>query len=268
MKKRELYCIFAVCLLMLSSCLGDSNVRITVGLQEAVYQARPSGFFARDGRFLYGSNLGVSGDDGDCFLIEYSFDSSSPELQNSDSLSIEMLGYSPVDLWPLDNRMTDTLVVLKNEILTESLLGRNVYIDGRLFLWSNHTEAEENQVDSFMISYNPEQLYTTKNNTRIYNLYLRAVKQVTEEEGGDGGDGEGSEEGGDDPTIGTAVRVLRTNAFNIEAFYDQARQSEERMGGDTLNIAINYAAAYNKDTTACIWDATDPIRFPLNRRSE
>lgn len=263
MKKRELYCIFAVCLLMLSSCLGDSNVRITVGMQEAVYQARPSGFFARDGRFLYGSNLGVSGDDGDCFLIEYSFDSSSPELQNSDSLSIEMLGYSPVDLWPLDNRWTDTTKVLKNEVLTESLLGRNAYIDGRLFLWTNHTESEENQVDSFMISYNPEQLYTTMNNTRIYNLYLRAVKLVDEEEGG-----EGTEEGGDGTAVGTTVRVLRTNAFDIEAFYNQARQSEERMGSDTLNIAINYAVAYNKDTTACIWDATDPIKFQLNRRTE
>lgn len=258
MKKRELYCIFAVCLLMLSSCLGDSNVRITVGLQEAVYQARPSGFFARDGRFLYGSNLGVNGDTGDCFLIEYSFDSSSPELQNSDSLSIEMLGYSPVDLWPLDNRWTDTTKVLNNEVLTESLLGRNVYINGRLFLWTNHTEAEENQVDSFMISYNPEQLYTTENNTRIYNLYLRAVKQVDEEE----------EEDGEGSTVETAVRVLRTNAFNIEAFYNQARQSEEKMGSDTLNIAINYAAAFNKDTTACLWNKTEPIKFLLNNRSE
>lgn len=261
MKKRELYCIFAVCSLILSSCLGDTNTRITVGEQEAVYQTRPtSGFYVNKGRFLYGSNLGVSGDNGDCFLIEYSFDSSSPELQETDSLSIELLGNPRyVDLWPLDNRMTDTLIVLDNEVLTESILGRKPYINGRLFLWTNHTELQ-NQVDSFMISYNPEQPYTTVNNSRIYNLYLRAVK-IVEEEGGE----EGAEE---TVTEGTKVRVLRTNAFNLEEFINTVSQTEEQLGGDTLRVAINYVSAYNKDTTACLWSATEPINFELNSRTE
>lgn len=46
MKNKELYSIFIVCLLMMSSCLGDTNTQITVGEQEAVYQTRPTqGFF-------------------------------------------------------------------------------------------------------------------------------------------------------------------------------------------------------------------------------
>lgn len=161
MKNKELYSIFIVCLLMMSSCLGDTNTQITVGEQEAVYQTRPTqGFFVEGGRFLYGTNLGVSGNNGDCFLIQYSFDSAAPELQNSDSLSIELIENPvPVDLWPVDKNWTDTTVVLKDEMLTKAITGRDFYIRGRLFLWSTHTVVE-NQKDSFMISYNPENLYT------------------------------------------------------------------------------------------------------------
>lgn len=266
MKKRELYSIFIVCLLMLSSCLGDTNTRITMGQQEAVYQVRPSkGFYIKDGRFLYGSDLSVNGDGGDCFLIEYSFDSSAPELQESDSLQIELIG-NPVSvpLWPLDNQWTDTTKVLKNEVLTESFQRRNTYIRGRLFLWSNHTETEAEQ-DSFMLSYNPANLYTTQDDgQRIYNLYFRVIKQVT-----DTGEGDSGEEG-DNAATGNEkkVKVLSLNAFNIQNFFDKAKTIEQEKGGQLVNIAVNYASAYNKDTTACLWDVTEPIQIALDGLTE
>ena len=264
MKNKELYSILIVCLMMLSSCLGDTNTRITVGEQEAVYQVRPTkGFYVKDGRFLYDSNLSVSGDGGDCFLIEYSFDSSAPELQGSDSLSIELIGNPiSVPLWPLDSQWTDTTKVLKNEVLTESLLKRNAYIRGRLFLWSNHTETESQQ-DSFMMSYDPEKMYTAENGKRIYNLYLRAIKKVTEKEEGSEGE-EGTEPTEEEKT----VKVLITNAFNIEEFYNKAKAFEEENGEKEVAIAINYASAYNKDTTACLWSVTDTIKISFNGRTD
>ena len=101
MKNKELYSIFIVCLLMMSSCLGDTNTQITVGEQEAVYQTRPTqGFFVEGGRFLYGTNLGVSGNNGDCFLIQYSFDSAAPELQ-----VLRIIAYHETILLVLHNRM-------------------------------------------------------------------------------------------------------------------------------------------------------------------
>ncbi|MCS2891919.1 hypothetical protein NXY11_14840 [Parabacteroides faecis] len=253
MKNKELYSIFIVCLLMLSSCLGDTNTRITVGEQEAVYQTRPTkGFFINDGRFLYGSNLSVSGDNGDCFLIQYSFDSSAPELQNSDSLSIELIeNPTPVDLWPLDEHWTDTTVVLQDEMLTKAITGRKFYIKGRLFLWSTHTVIE-NQKDSFMMSYNPENLYTQEDGKRIYNLYLRAITKIEAEEG--------------EQPKGQQLNLV--NAFNVEEFYNMAKALEEEKGSDTLSIAINYASAFNKDTTACIWDRTEPVKYPINSKAE
>ena len=74
----------------------------------------------------------------------------------------------------MDKNWTDTTVVLKDEMLTKAITGRDFYIRGRLFLWSTHTVVE-NQKDSFMISYNPENLYTQEDGKRIYNLYLRAI---------------------------------------------------------------------------------------------
>lgn len=266
MKKRELYSLFTVCLLMLSSCLGDTNTRITMGEQEAVYQVRPTkGFYIKDGRFLYGSDLSVNGDGGDCFLIEYSFDSSSPQLQESDSLKIELTA-NPVSvpLWPLDNQWTDTTKVLQNEVLTESFLGRSIYIRGRLFLWSNHTETEAQQ-DSFMLSYNPANLYIMQEDgQRIYNLYFRVIKQVT-----DTGEGDTGEEGDNETTDNEKkVKMLNLNAFDIQEFFDKAKTIEQQKGGQLVNIAINYAFAYNKDTTACLWNVTKPISITLGGLTE
>lgn len=254
MKNKELYSIFIVCLLMMSSCLWDTNTQITVGEQEAVYQTRPTqGFFVEGGRFLYGTNLGVSGNNGDCFLIQYSFDSAAPELQNSDSLSIELIENPvPVDLWPVDKNWTDTTVVLKDEMLTKAITGRDFYIRGRLFLWSTHTVVE-NQKDSFMISYNPENLYTQEDGKRIYNLYLRAIARIEV--------GEGEE-------LPKGQQLNLVNAFSVEEFYNMVSALEEEKGSNTFSIAINYASAFNKDTTACIWDRTEPIEYKINSRTE
>lgn len=247
MKKKELYGILIILGLLLASCLGDTNTRITMGVQEAVYQSLPSkGFYVSDGRFLYGSNLSVTGDTGDCFLIEYSFDAADSELQGSDSLSIELEGQPvSVSLWPLDNNMTDTLAVLDGEVLTKSLLGRKAYIAGRLFLWSNHTEVQSQQ-DSFMISYDPENMYTEEDGERIYNLYLRAVKKATVTENDE-----------------TTVSVLATNAFLIEEFFDKAKEKEAERGETELSVAIHYVSAYNKDTTECVWSVAEPMTISI-----
>lgn len=248
MKKNELYGILAICMLLLSSCLGDTNTRITVGEQEAVYQSRPhQGFYVNGGRFLYGSGVAANGDTGDCFLIEYSFDSSDPALLGSDSLSVE-LEYQPigVPLWPSDSRLTDTTRVLADEVLTESLLGRKAYISGRLFLWSKHREAESRQ-DSFMLSYDPENRYTLEEGKRVYNLYLRVVGETMDS--GEEAEGENAKE----------QEVTRVNAFNIEDFFAKAKEMEAGKGENEVAIAINYASSFNKDTTVCLWSRTEPM---------
>lgn len=252
MKKKELYYIFAVCLLMLSSCLGDTNTQITVGVQEAVYQARPTqGFYVADNRFLYGRGVSVNGNNGDCFLIEYSFDASSPELQNSDSLSVELIANpAPVSLWPLDEHWTDTTVVLVDEMLTRGIQNRHAYIRGRLFLWSGHTVVP-NQQDSFMMSYNPENPYTTEEGKRVYNLYLRAIARIEAEEG--------------ERPRGEQLNIV--NAYDVEDFFNEARRQEEQRGSDSLYIAIRYASAFNKDTTACLWDSKQ-LGFQLKNIGE
>lgn len=253
MGKKEFYGILMICWLLLTSCLGDTSARITMGEQEAVYQSYPTkGFYVSDGRFLYGTNLSVTGDNGDCFLIEYSFDSADSELQDSDSLSIELVGQPvEVSLWPSDSNITDTTAVLDGEVLTKSLLGRKAYINGRLFLWSNHTELQSQQ-DSFMISYDSDNMYTEEEGKRIYNLYLRVKKNAAESEDSDE----------------TASSVLLTNAFDISEFFSKAKSKEEAMGATELLIAIHYASAYNKDTTACLWGVTEPMQISIAGNAE
>ena len=157
-----------------------------------------------------------------------------------------------MDLWPVDKNWTDTTVVLKDEMLTKAITGRDFYIRGRLFLWSTHTVVE-NQKDSFMISYNPENLYTQEDGKRIYNLYLRAIARIEV--------GEGEE-------LPKGQQLNQVNAFSVEEFYNMVSALEEEKGSNTFSIAINYASAFNKDTTACIWDRTEPIEYKINSRTE
>lgn len=218
---------------MLTSCLGDSTTRITVGLQEAVFQSTaPRGLILRDGRLIYSSEINsMRADGGDCFMVEYSFDSSNPELQNSDSLSVELLN-NPIEvaLWTTEKTtLSDTL--LTDEQYITSIGTRTAYIAGRLFLWPELLEPQS-QVDSFAISYDSTQLYTTNEGQRIYNLYLRAIRKS------------------EIPAEADSVRMIHTEAFDIEEFFNKAKDQEMANGSTKLNIAVNYISRPNKDTTA------------------
>lgn len=244
MKKYSLYWVFAVCLLMLSSCLGDGSTQITVGWQEAVYQMRPArGLVLKDGRLIYSQQINsLSADGGDCFLVQYGFDSASPELTGKDSLQVELLD-NPISLplWTAEKTViSDT--ILTDEQYISTVRPRTAYIKGRLFLWSEIREPES-QVDSLVMSYNPDQLYTTEDGYRTYNLYLRAVRKSVVE------------------TDTVPATMVHTDAFDIEDFFNSAKAIEEQDNATEFTIAINYASGHNKDTTAVNWATPRLINF-------
>lgn len=244
MRKYSLYWVFAVCLLMLSSCLGDGSTQITVGWQEAVYQVRPArGLVLKDGRLIYSQQINsLSADGGDCFLVQYEFDSASPELTKKDSLAVNLIEQPiTIPLWTTEKTViSDT--ILTDEQYISTVRPRTAYIKGRLFLWSEIKEPES-QVDSLVMSYNPNQLYTEEDGYRTYNLYLRAVNQ--------------SVEAGD--TI--PATVVHTDAFDIEEFFNSAKAIEEQKNATEFTIAVNYASGHNKDTTAVSWATPRLIDF-------
>ncbi len=241
---KMLYSVLAVCVCLLTSCLGDTNTHITVGMQEAVYQTTPQkGFYIKDGRFLYGNNVSVGAEEGDCFLIEYSFDSSSSELRESDSLSIELLRTVDVPLWKTENQLIDTTTVYTNEVLTESFLVRNAFINNRLFLWSNHRLNEALRYQ-FLLSYDAANMYTTVGDKRVYPLYLRVMEEVSEDE-----------------TEDVSTRVLATNAFQIEEFYNQAKTMEQARGEQSLYIVVRYVSGVSGDGYTGVWNSTEPIEI-------
>lgn len=250
MRKKDLYWVFAVCFIMLSSCLGDSNTRMTVGLQEAVYQVRPSrGLVLRDGRLIYSSSINsLRADAGDCFLVEYSFDTSSPELQGSDSLSVELLGEpEEVPLWMSESTAnSDTLMT--DEQYIAKIGTRTPYIKGRLFLWPEIKEPK-GQRDSFVMHYDSDKLYTTTEGYRTYNLYLRAIRKS------------------DIPENADSVSVTHIDAFDIESFYNKALEIETANQSKEFSIAVNYVAKLNKDTTAVEWSTLE-LTYKLGNGTE
>lgn len=251
MRKYSLYWVFAVCLLMLSSCLGDGSTQITVGWQEAVYQVRPArGLVLKDGRLIYSQQINsMSADGGDCFLVQYEFDSASPELSRNDSLEVELLENPiTIPLWTAEKTViSDT--ILTDEQYISAIRPRTAYIKGRLFLWTEIREPES-QEDSLVMSYNPEQLYTTEDGYKTYNLYLRAVKKSVE------------------ATDTLPVTVVHTDAFDIEEFFNSVKAIEEQSNSTAFAIAVNYASGHNKDTTAVSWASPRLIDFVLVKKED
>ena len=250
MRKKDLYWVFAVCFIMLSSCLGDSNTRITVGEQEAVYQVRPSrGLVLSGGRLIYSSSINsLRVDAGDCFMVQYSFDTSNPELQKTDSLSVELLGEpTEVPLWTVEGTVpSDTL--LTDEQYIAKIGTRTPYIKGRLFLWPQLNEPES-QRDSFVMHYDSVNLYKTTDGFRTYNLYLRAIRKS------------------EIPADADSTLVPHTEAFDIESFFNKALEMETANQSKTLTIAVNYVAKPNKDTTGVEWSILE-LSYPLDNGTE
>lgn len=195
--------------------------------------------------------------EGDCFEVEFKAD---PSLEGTNQIAeAEMLRLYPVNTWPVHPELTDTSTV----DLTEPFIGitsfnRSQLIENYFFLIVDHKNYREGQIDTFDLSYNPDQhdeeetetgeeeeeeeSPTTTNDSRvIYDLFLRVQK----------------EEGRD--TIAASWR--QTNAFLIDSLVDGARNRHQMTERDTLFLRINYPRGYNSDSTLYLWSET--ALFPV-----
>lgn len=240
MRKIALYGICTAGLIWLTSCLGDPATSLTMALQPTVVQLEPTKVLCVKGGDMISSadfeKKSVA--DGECFLVDYSIDMSAAENADGGKANgyyTAVIGpYTTVNRWPLHTTLTDTLHVQPNELAVSSLYDRRAYIKGEFFLFMDLAGHLENQVDSFALSYNPEQAFT--GDIRVYDLYLRVVKLK-----------EGNEN--------TGATLFTANAFHLEDFVNEvsAKETPDQEGNKTVNFRINYVSGFNSDTTQCLW---------------
>lgn len=251
MRKTVLYGVLAFCLVVLSSCLGDPATQLTMANQAGVVV---TGY--GPGKAIYTKgDIVVSSEDfqnanvenGECILFDYSIDYGTANNMGAgtDTSYIEAIIYentiSEVNRWNLFNTLTDTSIVSKDELLLSSLQARSAYIRGNLFLFTEMSNHPTNQIDSFSLSYNPDQLL---GDDQVYSLYLRAIRIES------------------DMTTGQSMII--PCAFNIEDLVKDA----ERNNSDELMFRINYANSFGRDSASINWRSSDVFTIDLSGNGE
>lgn len=250
MRTIGLYSLFAASVAF-TSCLGDGSTGLTMVNQPGVVQLDPTKVVCiKGGDMISSADFQKSNyEDGDCLLLDYSIDFGAGENSNKGGANgfytAEIFTQSIIEVnnWPLYNTLTDTTKILDDELIVSAVQGRCAYIKGQFFMFTDFTDHPVNQVDSFSLSYNPKQEITAEGKDRVYELYLRVVKKGT-------GSGEASS-------------LLIPNAFHIEDFVKEAKKTENALGLEVLNFKVNYTSGFNKDTTECVWKASNLFTIPI-----
>ena len=252
MRKTVLYGVLAFCLVVLNSCLGDPATQLTMANQAGVVV---TGYGPGKAIYTKGDVVVSSEDfqtanveDGECVLFDYSIDYGLAE--NADggankgymTATIYENTLSEVGQWGLFNTLTDTSVVVEDELLLSSLQARSSYIRGNLFLFTEMSSHKPAQEDSFALSYDPNQVL---GNDLVYNLYLRTIRTAADA----------------DSVKGESMII--PCAFNIEDFVESFAQKNE---ANEVKFRINYANGFGKDSLSVIWKGSEVFTIDSSER--
>ena len=127
MKRSVIYSVLAICLLMLSSCLGDPATSLTLANQAGVIGLQPRKVvYVKGGDVLSSEDFQKANvDDGECILFDYAIDMGLGDVTEDGitfkTATIYENTITEVDQWPMFNNLGDTTKPADNE-LTLSLL--------------------------------------------------------------------------------------------------------------------------------------------------
>ncbi len=243
MKKIFFNSIWVFGLLVLASCLGDPATNVTLsnaagvvkiggGKQEKVIHVKGGQIISSD------DFQKAEVEDGECILLDYSIDYGAGENANGGAqngyltATIYTQRMTKVDKWKLSAALSDTVSVQTNEQTISSLQTRCAFIEGNLFLFTQIANHTENQVDSFSLSFNPNQVSGSE---RIYELYLRSIVKTQEN------------------AKGSAMII--PGAFDIQELVKKAGGTVSNP--QEIKFRVHYVSGFAKDSTQCIWQTSD-----------
>lgn len=180
--------------------------------------------------------------EGDCCAVD--FKTNFVETLADGVYKSEIFAYDTVVVWPVRETLTDTTAILPDEQFVTVDFGRSIYLAGRFFVQTQHTNHQVDQQDLFDLSYDPAQVVEVDTlGQRRYNLFLR-VRSL--------------------PGTGDSTKWIKTSAFKLEDFLRQIRPTEEALGASAIRFCLNYPLRYNADTTGYIWGKTDSFTLQFS----
>ncbi|MDR1200221.1 MAG: hypothetical protein LBL58_01140 [Tannerellaceae bacterium] len=236
MKKISLFIIYSLlAVIFITSCLGDSNQKITIANQPGVVMKSGDEIKIqlKDSIFVYSNQLsGV--DNGDCLLLKYNLDYglgvNADSGRQAGFFTVDLIEANGVPLYTILNEL-DTTTMFRNERLIKEIQQGYAYILDRLFLYTIHPVDSVQLQNLFELAYNArkEPSGVDGNNNPVYNLYLRVFKNPGVEE----------------QRTSTPDRLF-INAFNLAGI----AAKEKAAGKDSLFLKINYISSFSRDTSS------------------
>ena len=232
----------AASLLLLTSCLGESNNTVTragfgvAGLSEKTYKT----VLNTNMGALYSPSLSAQVVDGACYLINYELDLNSPENANAATN-----GYLTATI-----SVADSASLLQNEIPVKNLFSNGdygVYVDGYLFFFIT-MDMFKDQKNSYTLYWDRSKEPTMVDNVPTYDLFLRVAKVA---------DGTGS----------AASSIGEVRAFNVKSVLESVNSAEANKDSKSFNLKVNYLNTINeKDSTDLKW-ASYTVLFQVVKNS-
>lgn len=235
MKTFKLFGVLAAAaLILLTSCLGDSDNTRTLNSQFAVARIDSKTFKTVLDVNGLGSVYSPAAESfvtaGNCYLIDLTVDFSSAENANAADNGYYVANVGNVNEVAKGvsiQQAADTTALLENEQPVSELV-INTYVSGYLLMSANFDQVKSQQ-NRWEIYYDPAQEPgEDKNGNRYYDLFIRAVKRV---------DGEGTS---------TTKEVVR-RAFEVKNFIDKCIEKEKADGKTMVNLKFNYLQSIGKE---------------------
>ena len=245
MKQTSLFFFYLSFLLSLTSCLGDGGNSLILASQASVAELSPKQVLYVKGGDKISSDAfqEESVKEGDCFLVDFSLDYS---LVENAKLAVEETGYYTaeisqlinVPLWTVSNMPSDTAQILDNEVVISKVETRNVYIQGKLFLFIDMDSQASDEEDNYELAYDAT-LPTSQdeNGNAVFTLFLRATLKT-----------EGTN---------TLSSMLIPNAFTFTSFMDAAREKAGLEANEAVYFRVATLKSYNREANSMTWQKSE-----------
>lgn len=249
MKKLKSFGVAAVAALLLTSCL-DGSREDTIGgcgVIDLSMDAFANVAYLNDYTQVYAPQF-KDLNSGDCIIFNATLNYDDPANNGSKKYwTVSNAIFNKVDSRGYLNSTVDTANIRMNEIPAADAGLLSYVVKNYIFLYSSHEKAPSDQKNIYSLEYNPSIEPSTVDGKRVYDFFLRVVKES---------DG-----------TGASGLNLFNYAINTGGQIKNLESKEIAAGKEQLNIRINYLKSYNEETKVASWGRSQVYSIALQKET-
>lgn len=235
-------------LVFLGSCMGEDGTVLRYGSQAGVVRLDAGKqIYLRNGMILETGQLDtLAVEDGDCCLVDFQLNKDTQTDTLQGIWHPDWLTYRPVPKWTQVNRTEPDTLPRADEHFLNFSIQKGGFVSNHLFLYMEYSSHYQTQVDSFRLSFLPDEgLVLAPDSIReVYQLYLRSFGRI-------------------EPKDSVTKSTVLPFAFDITAFLDAAAAKSD-LPLDTLHFQVVYPDRFVGDSTRFSWKTSDVYSLPAS----